>query len=534
MSSLPTQLGDSRSTTAGLQSSPEHTPTVEHLSLRLHASLDLQRVAVAVANEGRRFVGCDRLSVLVLDGTACRLLAMSGVEAPDVRSNVVRRMEQTADLVLPQKLPVWRRESSGDAWTPRSSVHDEDGTPSETSPSRSEVGEALAGMQSETGAVVVCAMPVDDCDSHYNPPRSDSLAKTTVEPIGVLICEWFSPTSLSDGASAAVETLQRVSGLALRNACEHDRIPLRSTLNRLRSLATAMRRPRIWITAAVIVAMVTALAVIPIELTVTARGKLQPVERRDIFASNDGVVTELRVHHGQAVTADDVLLTLRNSDLDFEESRIAGELQTAQKRLATVQAARVELQQQAAPSRERANQLSGEEEELKELLVSLDQQRQLVIRRQADLQVKSPLTGQIITWDVEQLLAARPVQRGQVLLTVANPEGFWELRLHVSEYDIGHVLAARRNGRGDLPITFVLAAQPETVYDGRVADVSLATDAPEQFGVGVPVVAKLDRSPTLSLHPGSAVVANIRCGQRAAGYVLFHRVFEAVRRWGWF
>lgn len=530
------QPGEVRAANVAVGSSAEHLSAVEQLSLSVHAGLDLQRVAFAIANDGRRFVGCDRLTVLVRDDAACRLLAMSGVDAPDRRSNLVRCMEQAADRVVRQKLPVWRRDSAGDVWPPSSADRDEGNTSAETTPSRTEIGEAVAALQSETGAVAIGVVPLGHVATHDIRLRSDSSDSATAEPIGVLVCEWFPSTPFPEGATAGVETLRRVAGLALRNAAEHDRLPLRTMLLRLQlqSLATGLRRRRTWIVVSILVALVAALILVPIELTVTARGKLQPVQRQNIFAPSDGVVAELRVAHGQDVAADQLLMTLRNPDLDFEETRIAGELQTALKRLATVQAARVELQQQSSPSRERANQLSGEEEELRELLTSLEQQRQIVVRRQADLQVKSPLAGQVITWDVQQLLATRPVLRGQVLLTVVNPEGPWELRLHVTEDDIGHVLAARRTGQRELPVTFVLATQPAIVHAGRVTDVSLATDAHEQFGIGVPVVATFDRDAALSLHPGSAVVSNIHCGQRAAGYVLFHRVYEAVRRWGWF
>jgi len=492
-------------------------PSVELLSLSVHASLDLQRTACAVANEGRRFASCDRLSVLVRDESGCRLLAMSGVDVPDARSNVVRRMEQSADHVVRQNLPVWQRESGGDPWPANSTDRDEIETSDEAAPGRREMADALASLQSETGASIVCVVPVGE-------PTA----------IGILICEWFPSAPFPERAARAVETVRRFASLALQNAVEYDRLPLRTTLERLRAASAVWRFRRTWIAVGCFVVAIASLILIPVDLTVTARGRLQPVQRRDVFAPSDGIVAELRAHHGQKVDAEQILLTLRNPDLDFEETRIAGELQTAQKRLATVQAARVELQQQPAASRERANQLSGDEEELRELLASLEQQRQIVIRRQADLNVKSPLAGQVVTWDVEQMLATRPVQRGQVLLTVANPNGPWELRLHASENDIGHVIAARRSGQVELPVSFVMSAQPATVFSGRVVNISVATDADMLIGEGVPVIATFDRIGSMPLHPGSAVVANIHCGRRPAGYVLFHRVYEAVRRWGWF
>lgn len=531
---MPIQLGDQRPSTASSGLPPKLSLTVEQLSLSIHASLELQHVAIAIANDGRRFIDGDRVSVLVCDEAGSRLIAMSGVDAPDGRSNLIRLIEQAADTVLRQKLPVWRRTSVGDAWSLPTGEREDAAAMAEATADRKGIDDALAALQSETGAPVVCVLPVGGPELRDVRNDAGSATEQADGPISVLVCEWFTPNPLADGAPDLVETLRRVAGLALRNATEYDRLPLRATLLRLRSLVATLRRRRSWIAVAVLAAVLTGLVVIPIELTVTAHGEMQPTLRRDVFAPADGIVSDIRVQHGQAVAMEDVLVTLRNSDLDFEDSRIAGEVQTALKRLAAVQAARVELQQQAVPSRERANQLSGDEEELKELLASLDQQRRLLVRRQAELQVRSPLAGQVITWDVQQLLASRPVQRGQVMLTVANPDGPWELSLHVAENDIGHVLAARRSGDENLPVTFVLATQPGTVYAGRVAGAAQATDVHERLGAGVPVTVAFDRDATLSPRPRAAVIANISCGQRAAGYVLFHRVFEAVRRWGWF
>ena len=61
----------------------------------------------------------------------------------------------------------------------------------------------------------------------------------------------------------------------------------------------------------------------------------------------------------------------------------------------------------------------------------------------ADLEVYSPIDGQIVTWDLKNRLEGRPVQRGPALLRVANPEGDWELDLHMPEDRMGHIARAR-------------------------------------------------------------------------------------------
>src|SRR5260370_41846577 len=82
--------------------------------------------------------------------------------------------------------------------------------------------------------------------------------------------------------------------------------------------------------------------VIPASYEIEARGELQPRVRRDIFATDDAVVEELKVDHDDRVEAGQLLAVLRNPQLDLESKRVSGEMQTARERLAAVQAARIE------------------------------------------------------------------------------------------------------------------------------------------------------------------------------------------------
>ena len=65
-----------------------------------HASLDLRATAQAIVNEGRRLIGCDRLSLALASTGKCRLSAVSGAEEVERRSNLARRLEQLGACVL--------------------------------------------------------------------------------------------------------------------------------------------------------------------------------------------------------------------------------------------------------------------------------------------------------------------------------------------------------------------------------------------------------------------------------------------------
>ena len=103
-----------------------------------------------------------------------------------------------------------------------------------------------------------------------------------------------------------------------------------------------------------------ALLCIPADFTITARGELEPAGRREVFASVDGLVDEIRVEHGSQVKQGETLVVLRRPQLEFEASRVAGELLTSRSGLAAVQAARLATNANDAAAVERYNQLTAE------------------------------------------------------------------------------------------------------------------------------------------------------------------------------
>ena len=97
-------------------------------------------------------------------------------------------------------------------------------------------------------------------------------------------------------------------------------------------LGSCPRRLPRWLSPWLIAA---ALVLIPADFDVTAHGQLQPERRREVFARSDGIVIgdELKVEHGDVVKEGALLGMLRKPQLDFESSRIEGELKTAQEKL---------------------------------------------------------------------------------------------------------------------------------------------------------------------------------------------------------
>ena len=251
--------------------------------------------------------------------------------------------------------------------------------------------------------------------------------------------------------------------------------------------------------AVVAVAIVAALVFIPADFDVTAHGQLQPELRREVFARSDGIVIgdELKVEHGDVVKEGGLLGMLRKPQLDFESSRVEGELQTAEEKLNALRNSRLAGGRDNRPCNDKAEQLAAEEEEAKAQLTSLKNQQEILAAQRADLELRSPLAGTVLTWNVQELLAARPVTRGQVLLTVADLGGPWVIedqgaRRPHRPCALGGRRATSKSAHADAPlgVSFIVATEPDTTHSGHIQRIALATETDKTTGATVLVTAR--------------------------------------------
>jgi len=145
----------------------------------------------------------------------------------------------------------------------------------------------------------------------------------------------------------------------------------------------------------------------------------------------------------------------------------------------------------------------------------------------------------VLTLDVQNLLHSRPVERGQVLFTVADTSQGWRLLADVSQRRIGHVLAENKKTEGPLPVRFRLAGDDQGIYSGHLESVtavavldteSLEGDAPA-IQVKVAIHGQTDEQELPAARPGMTAQVRFHCGQRPIGYVWLHDVWETVYSW---
>jgi len=466
---------------------------------RVHAKLALLPTAFAIVNEGRQVIGCDRVSLAANGGRRCRLLAISSLHTLDRRSNVVRRLEELAAAVLAARKPLSYPEAFDEL--PAS------------------IQTRLRAYLEEAPVSAISIAPLER-------PADDSSGRHA-RAVGALIAEQF-----DEGAHSRIrENLELIRDhctTALCNAIDSRRAFLPLAVRKAAALFFPSKLPKTVGVMLLLTAGVIGMMTVPTDFDIEAHGELQPLVRRSIFAPSHGIVREVFAKYKQHVRRGERLLVLHNPDLDLALKETAGDLQTARKKLLAAQAARgVGLSDKMG--RIRNYQLAAEEAELKQRLKNLGEQIRILEEQRKALTLTSPIDGQVLTWNLSELLANRPVQRGQKVVRVADPAGPWIIELLVPAKNIGHLLAAQETLGPKLKVSFILATDPSVTYEERIDTVDLSTELHENNRPSVLVTVPVSRDKVRVLRPGATVIAKVHCGRRSIGYVWLRELIETLQ-----
>jgi multidrug efflux pump subunit AcrA (membrane-fusion protein) len=483
----------------------------------------LAAAAFEAANEGRRVLGCDRVSVLVRKGRRWRLAAVSGVDSPARRTDFARNVELLADQVARWGEPL-ERASQGDG-----------GEEPELPPQLAEALDRHVDHAHTRGIACAPIQWTETTDGEAPAPRSRR-AKFDL----VLIAERF---DAGPPLRQALVELGELCAPAIARARTLDRFPLRGALrwtNRLAALREPARALKLLLIVGAIAAVPAALYYIPAPLTIEAPAHMAAAVERDVFASASGSVAEVRVAHGQMVNEGDVLVVLNDPELSLALQETRGQIDAARKRLAALAVTRTDRNLREETTIDRLP-LAAEQRELEEKLASLENERKLLESRRDALTLRAPHAGQVLTRDVERLLESRPVERGQSLLTIADTAAGWELIADVPQRRVGALLDAQRDAaaaNSQVEVTYRLAGDVEATYPGHVVAVSSAAPIEPQGlrdePAPVEVRIAIDGAPPAAARPGMTATVRIDCGTRSLGYVWLHDVGATLYRWATF
>ncbi|HUG69448.1 MAG TPA: HlyD family efflux transporter periplasmic adaptor subunit [Pirellulaceae bacterium] len=468
-----------------------------------HYGLDSKATAFTIVNESRRLIQCDRVSIALRKGKHLTIAAVSGLDTIDRRAAEVQQLGRLATVVAAAKRPLWYTGNNRDL--------------------PPQIDKPLHAYIDQSHAKMVAVVPL------YAPEPKDEAEKLKRAPeaIGALIVEEMASSRIDTGLSERVEIVATHSASALANAIEHESLflmPVWRAIGKAKWIVQARTLPKTIAVAAGVVAAVLSLVLIPTDFDLAAKGKLQPAVRREIFAHLDGVVIDVPVEHEQAVRAGDVLARMSNNKLEVEIANLIGRKRTTEERIRSL--TRAQYDQRLTV--ERQNQMAGELLELGQAEESIDRELALLREQQARLVLRSEMDGQVVTWSVGDVLLRRPVQRGQILMTVVDPGGDWELELNMPERRMGHLAQAVEEGQRLPAVTFMLASHPGKEFAGQVTEIHRVAEVRGEEGNTVLLRVAVDKSELPELRSATTVTARVQCGRRSIGFVVFHELIETI------
>ncbi len=351
--------------------------------------------------------------------------------------------------------------------------------------------------------------------------------------IGALIVEQMADSRPPEGFLQRVEVVRTHSATALTNALEYEGLFLMPVWRFLGKSTKLFRGRTLPKTVAVITAVVAALAFMcfyPAELKLEGDGRLRPKVRENVWAEVDGLIERINVKHDQHVTKNEVLLVQGSPDLEKEIAAAEGDLH---KNEASLDASQGELFDNKELTQKERSDKEREVKEFSATVKSLHDQLKLLNQKRDALQIRSPIDGRIVTWNVQDRLSNRPVSRGENLLEVADPTKDWELEVTMPEKRMGHIAEAASESKDPLTVTFFLATNPSKEFTGKVQEIEHSAEVRGEEGNTVLVRVGFNQQELRAAVPdpkiGASATAKIHCGKRAIGYVWFHDLVDFVR-----
>lgn len=515
------------------------------LDAALHRSLDLKTTAAVIANDGRLFLGVDRLAVLVPHGRKFRVAAVSGQTELQQRAGAVRSLADIAAACAPFGRTITFPAATEDVGNPTAPNH------------RDQPTEALSTYVDRHFVkrftfVPLVDRPLDDAARGDENRAHEIWAEVTggksaaaSHRLGALIIETFGELQPVDVERTKIDALARSATGALRNARQYESLwllPLWRVLgNAWQVFFGPGKQLRTGLILGLLTITVAALFFLETDYTAYCRGKLEPAERRRIFAGLDGVVRKVHVKHGARVNVGDALVELQNTDLDIATVDLQGRRTSAFEQSLAAKRTLIDGSQLSPAERTR---LSGEEARLAQEIASFDRQLTLLEEKRKELVIRSPIDGEITTWNADDLLAGRPVRQGQQLLTIARVAGPWELELSVPDDRSGRIVEAENAAKlvknpQPLRVTYSPAVDPGLVREAKVVEIQNSADlhGPNSLAGGGNIVivrASIDPADLPQRRPGAEAAAHIYCGRRSVAYAWSRDLVDFFRSRIWF
>jgi len=439
---------------------------------RLYRGAVLQESFAEIASAVAAIPAIDRVSLLARDGRGLRLIASSNQPWIDCRSRQVRLLEQAV-----------------------SSTSEQDGG-----------DDGLAKYQAESGCQEIHLDRVDDGRA-------------------VLVLERFQSADSSTPLEKLLDPHRPIIHDAVTQAMHRDQWSWSAFVSSCRRWTQRISTGR-W--AAALLLAIAVLWLLPAPLRIPVPGRILAAKSQRLYAPAEGIVEEVLVEDGQTVQAGTPLVRLRSPKLDLQQQTLEGALSTARAKLDSLLVTR----RDHSGSGDARTGGSAEEKVLRTEIAGLESQLELIERQQSELLVCSPLSGRVDRWDLQSALSARPVALGQYLMAVVSNSEGWQVELEIADRNLGYVLRGIEQDQDR--VTYRVRSDPQRVYEGEIEWIAAGADVASDGRSVVLARVPLAKEQAGQVHNGATVSAEVHCGQRPVGFVMFRSVIQWWRGTTWF
>ncbi len=482
----------------------------------IHGSIQFHETAHTVANESRRLLNCDRVSVGTWNGSRCKIIAISSQDRFDNRANVVRLLSNVATSSVSADTAFWVTGNT------------EDLAPEVAT----QINEYLDESHCRTLAVIpLISRPDDTADLEM-----DKRLKEQPKKLGVIVFEFFDRDVGEDEINEDTKLVVEQATLAVRNARQHSEIFLYPVWQRLGWIQQLLFRDHF----AKTVTALSCLAILmgfllfyPAELKMKVDGVLHPEIQQNIFSMTEGHIDKVHIQDQANVVKDQKLLVLENKGLAIEIGDVESMLTTVQRQIQTMQFQKARDENKL--SNEQIGDLDARIQKLIDEKHGLDEKLRRLHEKRDELTILSPIEGRIVTWEVNQRLKGLPVTANQPILAVADFDGPWQLEVKIPQGDIGYVQSAlTANNDEPIDVDFVVGTNPNLTLHGKLIRISDRAEMSESGAAEFRAVVEADveelrKNGGKELRQGAGVTARIKCGRKSLGFVWFYQVYDFFR-----
>lgn len=262
------------------------------------------------------------------------------------------------------------------------------------------------------------------------------------------------------------------------------------------------------------------------------QGLLEPIQKQHVFAQTDGEVKDLLVEENSTVAIDQPLLVIESRTLEKELIEVEGEIAEVQQQLRNY--ALTEIDGEVDDVLDAETRRASEVARLQIRLDALQSRLAFFEERQSKQNIMAPLAGVVITPDLRRRLVDRPINRGDLLMSIAQTSGEWQIKLQIPENRVQFIESAiAKNAPEPLTVEFRLTSDSSRTWQGTLESLNYRGDigdADKEDSVTVTVSIDEQELGT-SLRLGSRVLGKIACGERNNFFLLTYEIRNRIREW---